>query len=142
VKAFVDRGLGVLIPFGQGQRYDLAVQLPDGRFLRVQCKNARYDRGCVIFNSRSTDHGMGRQSYVGFADMFGIYDAASDRVYLIPVSELPGYEGRLRINPTRNNQRMKVRFAKEYEVDRWTADELSRVAAEGQSVQPDLSLVA
>jgi hypothetical protein len=74
--------------------------------------------------------------------MFGIYDAASDRVYLIPVSELPGYEGRLRINPTRNNQRMKVRFAKEYEVDRWTADELSRVAAEGQSVQPDLSLVA
>ena len=125
--AFVRRDFRVLIPFGGGHPYDLVVHLPNGEFVRVQCKTARDAPGCLCFNTRSTDHGHGRLPYAGLADIFGVYWPTRAAVYLVPVSEVPGFEGRLRIEPTRNNQRLKVRYATDYEFDRWTADRLARV---------------
>lgn len=142
LEAFVRRGFNVLVPFGEGQPYDLVVHLPDGEFLRVQCKNARRNRGCVVFNNRTTDHGRGPQPYVGLADVFGAYDPQSGFVYLIPVSDLPGFEGRLRIEPAKNNQRLGVRNASQYEIDRWTADELSSVACKGREAGVSVPLAA
>src|SRR6059058_6236090 len=57
--AFVKRNLNVLVPFGDGQPYDLVVDLTGGKFLRVQCKTAWPDDGCMRFNCRATDHGRG-----------------------------------------------------------------------------------
>jgi hypothetical protein len=37
-------------------------------FLRVQCKSARFDRGCALFNGFATDHGKGVTRYRGLAD--------------------------------------------------------------------------
>ena len=65
--AVVKRGLPGLVPVGQSLSYDLAVPLPDGLFLRIQCKNARLRGGCLLFNSCTTDHGRDRQDYVGLA---------------------------------------------------------------------------
>jgi hypothetical protein len=87
--------------------------------LRVQCKTAWPRGGCLVFNSRSTDHGRGPQSYQGLADVFGIYFPPRRSVYLVPVSTVPGFEGRLRLQPTLNNQRKGIRFAAEFEFDRW-----------------------
>jgi hypothetical protein len=142
LNAFVQRGFDVLVPFGEGQPYDLVVHLPGDKFLRVQCKNARWDRGCVVFNGRTTDHGRGRLSYRGLADAFGVFDADLSIVYVVPVADVPGYEGRLRVRPTRNNQRLKVRHAREYEIDRWTPARLAAIAEEGQSARPELALIA
>ena len=142
LNAFIHRAFDVLIPFGGGQPYDLVVHLPGDAFLRVQCKNARRNRGCVLFNSRTTDHGRGPQSYLGLADIFGAYDPIDDSVYLVPVKAVPGYEGRLRIRPARNNQRLGVRYAAEYEIDRWTPQALVAVAREGQLTEVPLALSA
>lgn len=125
--ALIGRGFDVLVPFGGGQPYDLVVHLGMTRFLRVQCKAARPQGGCLIFNSRTTDHGRGRQPYLGLADVFGIYFPPLDSVYLVPVPQLVGYVGRLRLQPARNNQKRGVRFAEEYEIDRWTTESLSRL---------------
>jgi PD-(D/E)XK endonuclease len=133
LNAFVERGYDVLIPFGEGQPYDLVVDLPSADFLRVQCKTAREVPGCVVFNSRTTDHGRGRRPYEGLADIFGVYAPSTGSVYLVPVAEVPGFEGRLRLRPAQNNQRLRVRLAEDYEFPRWTARRLAQVASAPRS---------
>lgn len=125
--ALARRGFGVLVPFGEGQPYDLAVDLGDGMFVRVQCKTAWPRQGCIIFNSRSTDHGRGPQSYVGLADIFGVYFPPNQAVYLVPIDAVAQFEGRLRVEPTLNNQRRKIRQARDFEIDRWMTDSLREI---------------
>jgi len=91
LQAFTGLGLGVLVPFGGGQPYDLVADLSTGLFLRVQCKAARLRDGCLIFNSRTTDHGRGRLSYLGLADVLGAHYAPSRAVYLLPVQEATSF---------------------------------------------------
>jgi hypothetical protein len=135
LNAFVERGYDVLIPFAEGQPYDLVVHLPTGEFLRVQCKAAREHPGCVVFNSRMTDHGRGRLSYAGLADIFGVYAPSTGSVYLMPITDITGFEGRLRLRATRNNQRRGVRYAKDFEFRRWTPDALRKLAADAEQTQ-------
>lgn len=128
LNALVRRGFEVCIPFGEGQPYDLVIALSGGTFVRVQCKMAWQRQGCVVFNSLSTDHGRGRLSYVRRADVFGVYFPPNDTVYLVPVGAF-NTEGRLRLEPTRNNQRRRVRFAQEFELERWTSEALVDLVA-------------
>jgi PD-(D/E)XK nuclease superfamily protein len=79
-------------------------------------------QGCVVFNSRSTDHGNGPKSYAGLADIFGVYFPPTSAVYLVPIDAVAAFEGRLRLEPTRNNQRRLIRYAAEYEIDRWSPE--------------------
>lgn len=125
--AFVERGFDVLVPFGEGQPYDLVIHLGGNEFLRVQCKTAWPRQGCILFNSASTDHGRGAQSYVGLAEIFGVYFPPGDSVYRVPIEAVARFEGRLRLEPTRNNQRRRIRRAAEFEIDRWSADSLRKI---------------
>lgn len=129
--ALVCRGFHALVPFGEGQPYDLAVHLGEREFLRVQCKTAWPRQGCVIFNSRSTDHGRGPQSYLGLADIFGVYFPPARAVYLVPITSVAEFEGRLRLEPTLNNQRRRIRHAADFEIDRWTVDSLRDLVRAG-----------
>jgi hypothetical protein len=123
LKAFISSGRPVLVPFGEGQSYDLAVDLSPG-VLRVQCKTARPCPGGLMFNCRSTDHGRGPMPYVGLADVFGVYFARADSVYLVPVGLPLPEKAIMRLEPTRNNQRIGIRLASDFEFDRWTDDDL------------------
>jgi hypothetical protein len=123
----VAAGFRVLVPFGDGHPYDLAVDLGT-RFLRVQCKTARPIDGCLIFNAYATDHGHGPVSYVGRADVFGVYFPPSHSVYLVPVGLIES-ECRLRLQPPRNNQRRRVRFASDFEFSAARPDTVARLAA-------------
>jgi hypothetical protein len=127
-------GLHVLVPFGSGHPYDLVVDLPSGAFLRVQVKTGWTVPGCLIFNARSTDHGRGRVSYDGMADLFAVYYPPTRGVFLLPVSEIPGIEGRLRLEPTKNNQRARVRAANDFDIGAWTAARLEAVADQRAAV--------
>jgi PD-(D/E)XK endonuclease len=94
------------------------------------CKTAwLIARGCLAFHCRSTDHGRRRQPYLGLADLFAVYLPADDTVYLIPVGLIPGHLGRLRLEPTKNNQQRGVRFAMEFEIDRWSREKLRSLTA-------------
>jgi hypothetical protein len=122
--ALVARNFDVLVPFGDGHPFDLAVQVAPGRFLRIQCKTAWSTTGCLTFNNRRTDHGRGRRSYLGLADVFGVHHRTSDAVYLVPLNAVAASQGRLRLEPTLNNQRRGIRMAADFEIDRWTTERL------------------
>lgn len=117
----------VLIPFGSGQPYDLGAVLPNGRFLRVQVKTGWLSRGCILFNAYGTDHGNGPRSYRGLAEIFAVFFPPDRSVYLLPVGTMGPGEGRLRLSPTKNNQRRGIRLAADYEMSRWTAERLAAV---------------
>ncbi len=80
--ALVRRGHHVLVPFGEGQPYDLVVDLGGADFLRVQCKTAWPQKGCLVFNPHMTDHGRGRRSYAVLADEIDRWTAGSLREIL------------------------------------------------------------
>jgi hypothetical protein len=140
--ALIRRGYHVLTPFGEGHPYDLAVWLGGTNFARVQCKTAWPVGGCLVFNCRSTDHGRGPQSYRGLADVFGVYFPPRQSVYLVPIDGVANFEGRLRLEPTRNNQKRGIRFAAEFEIDRWSMDSLREIAATSARVEEPLTALA
>jgi hypothetical protein len=125
--ALVERGLDVCVPFGGGQPYDLMVDLGGSDTLKVQCKTAWEIKGCIAFHTQSTDHGRGRRPYFGLAHIFGVYFPPTRSVYLVPLDAVAGSQGRLRLEPTRNNQLKKIRFAADFEIDRWDLKTLLQV---------------
>jgi hypothetical protein len=108
-------GKRILLPFGDGHRYDLAID-EGGKLVRVQCKTGLYKAGAVVFNTNSHRRDHSRRGYLGDADLFGIYCPGLDKVYLVPVEDFGDNEGRLRVEPPKNNQARRVRWARDYEV--------------------------
>jgi hypothetical protein len=131
--ALVRHGWEVLVPFGEGHPYDLAMDLGEDGFLRIQCKTAWPGPGCLIFNALSTDHGRGPQSYHGHADLFGVFFPPTRQVYLVPIDGVAATEGRLRLEPTLNNQKRGIRRAERFEIGRWTDEALRQTFAAGRT---------
>jgi len=74
------------------------------------------------------------------ADIFAVYFPPSDSVYLVPIDAVAEFEGRLRLEPARNNQRRRTRPAADFALDRWTEEGLREVALEaGARAEPDPS---
>ncbi len=123
--ALRDLGLGVLVPFGENTRYDLVID--DGTSLsKVQCKTGRLRSGAVRW-SVCSNYGHHRnpkavrRDYHGEVDFFGVYCPETERVYLVPIAELPvRRQGSLRVESAKNSQRKFVRPASEYEIGRVT----------------------
>jgi hypothetical protein len=119
--ALNDAGFAVSIPFGENVRYDLIID--DGqRLARVQCKTGRLRRGAVLFNVCSCygHHlrpGEARRDYRGQVEYFVVYCADTKCVYLIPIDDLPvSNQASLRVEPSRNGQRVGIRNAGDYEI--------------------------
>lgn len=114
----VRRGYCVLMPFGVNQRYDLVVDC-GGRLLKAQCKTGRLRDGVVQFSSQSVQSNTRRtrtRSYAGEVDLFIVYCPDNESVYVIPAEEVPNCGMYLRVDPPRNRQNKRVRWAKEYEL--------------------------
>jgi hypothetical protein len=136
----IERGYDVSVPFGGGQPYDLVIDLGGFDLLKVQCKTGWWDKNCVSFNTRSTDHGQGRRSYVGLAHIFAVYFPPKKSVYLVPLDAVGGFRGYLRLEPARNNQQRKVRFAADFEIDRWSIEQLLEVKRSAEVLaEPELN---
>jgi hypothetical protein len=119
LQALTAAGLHVLVPFGNGSAFDLAVAVPSGEILRVQVKAGRVRKGGVEFNSASTDHGNGQRDYRGRADLIAVYVPSLFRVFMVPVHDCPTSRGFLRLDPARNNQQRRVRKAEDYSFEAW-----------------------
>ncbi|MEX2252611.1 MAG: group I intron-associated PD-(D/E)XK endonuclease, partial [Thermoleophilaceae bacterium] len=129
LQALVDAGIHVLVPFGDGLHFDLAAVAPDGSLLRLQVKSGRVRKGCVEFNSSSTDHGTGQQHYRGRADLLAVYVRSLPRIFMVPVEECALFRGYLRLEAARNNQRRRVRMAENYSFEVWVKSLEARLAA-------------
>jgi hypothetical protein len=122
IAALTLHGKTVLLPLGDYLRYDLVID-DGGKFLRVQCKNGRLHKGAVVFHpcsidSRSKQGGCVRKGYAQEIDFFGVYCPDNHQCYLVPVDHAPVTGCSLRIEPPRNGQKTRIRWAKSYEVGR------------------------
>jgi PD-(D/E)XK endonuclease len=112
------RGYDVLVPFGVNQRYDLVIDC-EGGLLKVQCKTGRLRDGVVQFSALSIQSNTRQtrvRGYAGQVDLFMVYCPENERVYAIPAEDVPNCSMYLRVDPPRNGQNKRVRWAKEYEL--------------------------
>lgn len=109
-------GYVVLMPFGNNQRYDIVVDLGDGKFLRGQCKTAVYQEGCVIFRPCSVNGFTGaKRGYRGQVDVFWIYCPPLDTIYQVPVDKVGESQVNLRVDqPKRRSPVSTIRWASEF----------------------------
>jgi hypothetical protein len=123
IAALRELGYGIYLPFGENTRCDLMLER-DGFVDRVQCKTGRLRQGAIVFNvcSSYAHHSSARvlkRTYHGEIDTFAVYCPETAGVYLIPIGHLPVLRrGHLRVDPPRNNQHDRIRYAADYEVAR------------------------
>jgi hypothetical protein len=118
-KAAVEIGIDVYRPMGEGGRYDLIFDLID-RLVRVQCKWARRYGDIIVvrcYSTRRTRDGLIRRPYEpGQVDAYAAYCLELDRCYFLPYEAFPGRtQIQLRVANTRNNQRLRINWAEDYE---------------------------
>ena len=109
----------VLRPWTEGGRYDLGIDLGK-QLLRVQCKWASR-QGDVLTarcaTCRHTPRGYLRTTYAASeVDAIGLYAPSTNHRYLVPIDEVEGLAVvRLRVAHTRNNQALRIRWARDFE---------------------------
>lgn len=115
----IRRGYAVLVPWGVNQRYDLVLDM-NGKFVRAQCKTGRLRDGVIRFAACSTQantrRGAIRKSYIGEIELFLVYCPDNGRIYSVPVDDCPANDGFLRVAPTENGQKRRIRWANDYEL--------------------------
>ena len=111
--ALVEKDKQVLLPFGEGGRYDLLID--EGKFLRVQCKTGRLRKGKIIFNNYSQT-AAGWRKYKQDVDAYGVFCPQNGKTYLVPVKDCATGQTTLRIEPAKNGNRKRIRFAEKYEL--------------------------
>jgi hypothetical protein len=116
----LNQGRIILKPFGDNQRYDLAIDNQDGTFSRIQIKTGRLllKQGVISFRTNSQDYRGKCRSYTNDADYIAVYCRELDRGYLIKTTELPASSAYLRVYPAAYNRRQDVRNASDFEIPR------------------------
>src|SRR5437870_1083507 len=117
--ALTRAGKQVYLPFFAAHaRVDLIFEDELG-FHRVQCKTSRVVGDVIAFATCSNSKQV-RRDYRGEVDLFGVYSPELDRVFMVPVGDVPLRLGHLRLRPARNGQAKRIRWANEYALDRET----------------------
>ena len=112
-------GIDVYRPVGEGGRYDMIFEI-DERLVRVQCKWATLCKNVIVircYSSRRGPTGFINRAYSSREiDAVAAYSPDLDRCYFIPISRIDGRPTvHLRVAPTRNNQSLRINWAKDYE---------------------------
>jgi hypothetical protein len=92
---------------GKLERIQVKYTESDGAVISVKCCSHSLTNGRVRETKRYTAASI---------DWLAVYDRTTDRCYYIPASELGGgrRELLLRVTPAKNNQRAKIRLARDY----------------------------
>jgi hypothetical protein len=123
IAALLAAGRTVSIPVGQAARYDLVMEDERGLY-RVQCKTGHLLHGAVVFRPlslraarRETEWRRVARNYQGQIDYFAVYCPENEKVYLIPIEDVPaGRMYNLRVEPAQNGQQRGLHWARDYEV--------------------------
>ena len=120
--AATELGIVVLRPVNEGGRYDLVFDVA-GRLLRIQCKWAPLQREVVLVRARTCRYGpTGHYIRTHYSndevDAIVGYCPELRRSFYVPIEEFSGQGGvHLRLSPARNNQRLGVRLADDFDLD-------------------------
>jgi hypothetical protein len=123
---FLELGFVVAKPVGDNQRYDLIIDRGNG-FERVQIKTGTYSAGCVIAYTRSVYNNTKQSKVVSYKiseiDLIAVVVHDTKCVYLLQSKDFTEDNSDnvkktiyLRIDPPKNNQTKKVKWAKEYAI--------------------------
>jgi hypothetical protein len=112
-------GIEVYRPTGEGGRFDM-IFLLGNELARVQCKWASRVGDVLLvrcYSCRRAREGLRKRPYTpNEIDAIAVYSAELDRCFYVPIDVVAGRRDlRLRLGPTRNNQRHLVTWAKDYE---------------------------
>jgi hypothetical protein len=114
------RGHKIAFPYGEDWDYDLIV-CRDERLERVQVKYTCSDGDVITVRSRSASLTNGKvKAYKYYTaetiDWLAVYDVTTDRCYYLPAAMLGTGMSmlHLRLSEARNNQRIGVRFARDF----------------------------
>jgi PD-(D/E)XK endonuclease len=121
VSAAVKLHIGVFKPLTDGERYDLIFNLRP-QLVRVQCKRATRQGDVILvrcYSNRRTRDGMLTRCYTADeTDVIAAYCAEVDRCFVIPPRLFDGHrQVHLRLNPSRNNQRIGINWADDYALE-------------------------
>ena len=117
ISAFYELGYQCSIPYGEDSRYDFIADI-NGKLIRVQCKTSHeIDPGVIEFSCRScrsnTQSNLRRRYTVDEVDYFCTY--WNNMCYLVSINECP-VSKKLRFIPPKNNQKVGISYAKDYEL--------------------------
>lgn len=109
------RGYKVALPYGEDWRYDLIV-FRKGKLERVQCKYTTSDGNIIVVACQSCNAHATQPYTPEQVDWIAVYDVTTNACYYVPSDLLTG--GRrtmtLRITSTKNNQAVRVLWAKDF----------------------------
>jgi PD-(D/E)XK endonuclease len=116
--AAIELGIGVSRPLGD-ERYDLIFDMRP-QLMRVQCKWAVRHGDVVVvrcYRCRRNADGLLRRFYsAAEIDAFAAYCAELRECYFLPLQAFPRRAAvQLRLSPTKNNQKLGINWAEDYE---------------------------
>ena len=118
-------GYRVLKPVDDSSKYDLAVDLGNGKFIRIQCKTSRWatdtaqektafviSTSCITVNTKRTT----RHKY-SQCDIDYFYTWFEGQGYLVSISEANGFEFRWRYEYPKTNRTYETHIAENYKIE-------------------------
>ena len=106
-------GWRILLPYGENARYDLVAE-KQGRFIRIQVKYVTAKDGKLYVNCCSSNNWSILPYTSEEIDAIAVYDPSNESVYYVPINKIRKHAMILRLNPTKNNQKVGVRFASDF----------------------------
>jgi len=117
-KKLAEKHIKVAFPLGDSARYDLILEL-SGRFARIQVKSIESNDGmfAVKLYNKSTRNGevIAKRYLPGQIEALIAYNRSNDSIYILPPKMLKQGQIFLRLEPTTNNQKKGIHWAKDYE---------------------------
>ena len=104
----------ILTPLGENNRYDLVAE-KDGNFIRIQVKYVTPTSGVLDVNCKSSNNWSVLRYTPDEIDVLAVFDSINRNIYFVPVTKLNSSTIKLRIEPTKNRQKKKIRFAQDFE---------------------------
>src|SRR3989344_4523829 len=112
-KRLIEEDWKILFPYGENHRYDLVAE-KNNKFLRIQVKYSTPKNRVLEVNCRSSNNWSVLHYTSKDIDMIAVYNPKSEKVYFIPVSEINHSLIKLRIEPSKNNQKLKIHLAENF----------------------------
>lgn len=109
----MDKGWKVLFPYGENSRYDLVIE-QKGKFLRVQVKYVTPKKGVLDVNCRSSNNWSVLHYTPEEIDIIAVYNSFDASIYFIPVHKINRSSFKLRLEHSKNNQKLHVHLAKDF----------------------------